>query len=152
MCHTPIVIRATWALFQQFDNEIIYPWNRGRHVQLMISERVLTRWRRLATHLLHWAMHVVLPPHRDGHQNDQQSGYILHNCCVDCCPGGRPGDTEWVVTRWRRSVASASGEALVMLHRVMNAILHRRTAMAIKMACNGGAFVCCYRLFCLTLL
>jgi hypothetical protein len=49
-------------------------------------------------------------------------------------------------------VASASGEALVMLHRVMNAILHHRTAMAIKMACDGGAFVRCCRLFCLTLL
>ena len=34
MCHTPIVIRATRALFQRFDDEI-YPWIRGRHVRLM---------------------------------------------------------------------------------------------------------------------
>jgi hypothetical protein len=28
MCHTPIVIRATQALFQRFDKEI-YPQNQG---------------------------------------------------------------------------------------------------------------------------
>jgi hypothetical protein len=39
----------------------------------------------------------------------------------------------------------ASGEALVMLHWAMRSVLHRRTAMAIQMARNGGAFVlhCC---------
>jgi len=36
----------------------------------------------------------VVPPHRDGHQNGQQSGYILHRHFVDCCPGGCRGDTE----------------------------------------------------------
>jgi hypothetical protein len=74
--------------------------------------------------------HGIVPAHRDGHQNGQQSGYMLHNCCVDCRPGGRRGNTERVVAQWRRSVAS--GEALVMLHRVIKAVLHRRTAMAIK--------------------
>ncbi len=62
--------------------------------------------------------------------------------------GGCRGNTEQVVARWRRSVAS--GEALVMLHWAMNAVLHRRTAMAIKMACDGAAFIRCRRLFCLT--
>jgi hypothetical protein len=41
----------------------------------------------------------------------------------------------------------ASGEALVMLHWAMRSILHRRTAMAIEMACNGGTFVRRCRLF-----
>jgi hypothetical protein len=41
-------------------------------------------------------------------------------------------------------------KALDLLHRAMNAVLHRRTTMAIEMACKGGAFVCCRRLFCLT--
>jgi hypothetical protein len=42
----------------------------------------------------------------------------------------------------------ASGEALVMLHREMCSILHRRTAMmAIKMACDEGTFVRRRRLF-----
>ena len=59
----------------------------------------------------------IVPAHRDGHQNSQQSGYILHNRCVDCRPGGRRGDTERVVARWWRPVASS--EALVMLHRGM---------------------------------
>ena len=87
--------------------------------------------------------------HRDGHRNGQQSGYILHNRCVDCRPGGGRGDTKRVVARWRRPVAS--GVALVMLHQEMNAVLDLCTAMAIEMACNGGAFVRCYRFFCLTL-
>ena len=66
-----------------------------------------------------------------------------------CRPGGGRGDTERVVARWQYSVAS--GVALVMLHLEMNAVLDRRTAMAIEMACNGGAFVRCHHLFCLTL-
>jgi hypothetical protein len=69
----------------------------------------------------------------------------LHYCCVDCRPGGRRGDTEQVVVRWRRSVAS--GEALVMLHWAMRSVSHRRTAMAIKMARDGGTFVRRRRLF-----
>ena len=82
----------------------------------------------------------IAPPHCDGHQNGQQSGYILHN---RCCLGGRRGNTEGVVVQWRRSVAS--GEALVMLHWVMCFVSHRCTAMAIKMARDRGAFVhhCC---------
>jgi len=65
----------------------------------------------------------IVPPHRNGHRNGHQSGYILHNHCVDCCPGGRRGDTERVVTQWQRSVAS--GEALVVLHWEMRSVLHR---------------------------
>jgi hypothetical protein len=69
----------------------------------------------------------------------------LHYRCVDCRPGGRRGDTERVVARWRRSVAS--GEALIMLHWAMRSVSHRRTAMAIEMARNGGTFVRRRRLF-----
>jgi hypothetical protein len=36
----------------------------------------------------------LVPLHRNGHRNVQQSGYILHNCCVDCCPGDLRGNTE----------------------------------------------------------
>jgi hypothetical protein len=87
----------------------------------------------------------IVPPHRDDHQNGHQSGYILHYRCVYCLPRGRRGDTERVVTQWRRSVAS--GEALLMLHRAMRSVSHRRTAMAIEMARDGGTFVCRRRLF-----
>jgi len=41
----------------------------------------------------------------------------------------------------------ASGEALVMLHQAMRSVSHWRTAMAIKMAGDGGAFVRHHRLF-----
>jgi hypothetical protein len=75
---------------------------------------------------------ILVPPHRDGQQNGQQSGYIMHHYCVDCHPGGRRGNTEQVVARWGCPVAS--GEALIMIHRVMCSLLHRRTAMDTKMA------------------
>jgi len=52
---------------------------------------------------------------------------------------------ERVVTRWWRPVAS--GEALVVLHWVMRFVSHRRTAMAIEMAHDRGAFVRRCRLF-----
>ena len=29
----------------------------------------------------------IVPPHRDGHRNGQQSGYMFHYRCVDCRPG-----------------------------------------------------------------
>ncbi len=93
----------------------------------------------------------ILPPHHDHHQNGHQSGYILHYRCVDWRPGGCRGDTERVVARWQRSVVS--GEALVVLHWAMRSVLHRRIAMSIEMARNGGThlfaaaayFDCCNR-------
>jgi hypothetical protein len=70
---------------------------------------------------------------------------LYHRCFVDCRPGSRGGNTERVVTRWRRLVAFM--KALDLLHWSLLAVLHRRTAMAIEMASNGGTFVCCHRLF-----
>ena len=81
----------------------------------------------------------IVLPHCHGHQNGQQSGYMLHRHFVCCRPGGRRGNTERVVAQWWRPVAS--GEALVMLHWAMHSVWHRRTAMAIEMARDGGAFV-----------
>jgi hypothetical protein len=89
----------------------------------------------------------IVPPHRDGHQNGQQCGYMLmlQYRCVDCCPGGCRGDTERVIAQWQRPVASC--EALVMLYWAMRSVLHRRTAMAVEISRNGGAFVRRRRLF-----
>jgi hypothetical protein len=41
----------------------------------------------------------------------------------------------------------ASGKALAVLHWALRSVSNRRTVMAIEIACNGGAFVCCQRLF-----
>ena len=60
----------------------------------------------------------IVPPHRNGHQNGQQSWYILNRRFDDCRPGGHRGDTEQVVARWQCPVAS--DVALdIMLHRAM---------------------------------
>ena len=85
----------------------------------------------------------IVPPHRDDHRNGHQSGYIIHRCFV-CC-SGRQGDTERVVARWRRPVAS--GVALDMLHRAMPHVSLQRLAMTINMVRRGGAFVRRRRLF-----
>jgi len=87
----------------------------------------------------------IVPPHRDDHQNVHQSGYILHRRFVCCRPSGRRSDTEPVVAQWRRPVAY--GKAMVMLHRAMPHVLLQRLRTAIKIACDGGAFVRCCRLF-----
>ena len=77
-------------------------------------------------------------------KNGQQSGYIMNRRFVDCRPVGRRCHMERVVARWRRPVAS--GEALVMLHRAMSSVCIASNVV-IKMACDGGAFVRCRRLF-----
>ncbi len=63
------------------------------------------------------------------------------------CPGGRRGNMERVVTRWRRPVAS--GVALDMPHQVMPSVLVRCIAVAIEMAGRWGAFVRHHCLFCI---
>ena len=55
------------------------------------------------------------------------------------------GDTEQVVTRWWSLVAFI--KALDLLNREMRSVFHQRTAMAIEMARDGGAFVRRCRLF-----
>jgi hypothetical protein len=76
-------------------------------------------------------------------------GSKVGTCCIIVVligrPGCRRGNTERVIARWGRPVASS--EALVMLHRAMRSVLHRRTAMSIEMAHDGGEFVRRCRLF-----
>ena len=82
----------------------------------------------------------IVPPHRNGHQNGQQRGYILHRRFVDYRHGGRRGNTEQVVAQWQRPVAS--DVALDMLHQAMPHVLLQRLRVTIKMACNRGTFAC----------
>ena len=88
----------------------------------------------------------IVLPHRHGHRNGQQKGMgrVAHLCVV-CDPGGRRGITEQVVARWQSLVAFM--KALDLLHQAMRSVLHRRTAMAIEIARDGGAFIRRRRLF-----
>ncbi len=97
---------------------------------------------------LHRVMHAVLCRHialaiRTAHK----VGVFNHCCVVDCRRGIRGSDREQVVTRWRRPVAFDM--TLDILHWEMPHELLQCLCMAIKMAYNGGAFVCCRCLFCL---
>jgi hypothetical protein len=56
-----------------------------------------------------------------------------------CCSGGCWGNTEQVVTRCQRPVAS--GVALDMPNWAMPSVLLRRIRKAFKTGRNGGAFV-----------
>ena len=84
-------------------------------------------------------MRGIVPPHRNGHRNGQQSWYILHRRFVDCRPGGHRGDTEQVVARWQRPVASYVALD-IMLHQAMPHASLQRFRMTIEMACSGGTF------------
>ena len=78
-------------------------------------------------------------PHRDGHRNGQQRWYIVHHRFVDCRHGSRRGDTDQVVARWQRPVAS--DVAMDILHWLMPRASLQRLRMTIEMACDGGTFV-----------
>ena len=151
-CHTSIFItgrHVNWCPFSRSNVRIIWCWcfrlgnsNIRASAQPMVSFSGFYESHKIPPSSD--ARSIVLP-HHNGHWNGQQSGYMLHYCCVDCHPCGCRGDMEQVVARWQHPVAF--GEALVMLHWAMRSILRRHTAMAIKIACNGGAFFCRYRLF-----
>jgi hypothetical protein len=66
-------------------------------------------------------------------------GVFVDCCLFACCPGGRWGNTEQVVTQWW--LPGASSVALDLLHRAMPHSLLQRIRMAIERACNGGTFV-----------
>ena len=72
-------------------------------------------------------------------------GVFIHCCVVDCHPGVRGSNTEQAVARWRCLVAF--NMALDILHRAMPHESLQCLRMAIEMACDGGAFVRCRRLF-----
>jgi hypothetical protein len=94
-----------------------------------------------ALDLLHWAMHAVM--YRRIAMAIKMAtflGVFVYCCLFACCPGGRWGNTERVVTRWR--LPGASSVALDLLHWAMPHSLLQPIRMAIEMACNGGTFVC----------
>jgi hypothetical protein len=106
----------------------------------MLLGIILAQWRRPvassdALDLLHWAMHV--DTYRRIAMDIKMAifaGVFVDCCLYACCPGGRWGNTEQVVTRCRHPVAS--GVALDMPHQAMPSVSLRRTTVAIKTA--GG--------------
>jgi hypothetical protein len=111
----------------------------------MLSDIILARWwhpvaSNEALDLLHQAMRVVMyRPIAMAIKTASKVGVFVDCCLFACCPGGRRGNMEQVVTRWRRPVASVV--ALDMPHWAMPSVLPQCTAKAIKMANDGGAFV-----------
>jgi hypothetical protein len=93
-----------------------------------------------ALDLLHWAMRAVLYRHTAAAMNMATFLGVFVDCCLFACwPGGRWGNTEGVVARWR--LPGASSVALDLLHWAMPRSLLQRNHMAIEMACNRGTFV-----------
>jgi hypothetical protein len=106
----------------------------------LLSDIVLARWRRPvasseALEILNWAIRAVT--YRRIAMAIKTACFlgVFVDCCLfACCPGGHWGDTEQVVARCRRPVASRV--ALDMPHRAMLSVLLRRSAVAIKT--DGG--------------
>jgi hypothetical protein len=118
--------------------------NRHSHVPFMLSATILAQWRHPvasseALDLLHWAICVVLYRRTSAaiEMASKTDPFFCHRF-VCCCPGGRWGDTEQVVARWRPPVAS--GVALDMPHQAMPSVLLWRICKAFEMAHDGGAF------------
>jgi hypothetical protein len=106
---------------------------------------VLARWwhpvaSSEALDLLYWAMCSV-SYHRIAMAMETASKVgVLFDCrFVDCCPGGRRGDTEQVVAQWW--LPGASSVALDLLYWAMLCALLQCIRMTIEMACKGGTFV-----------
>jgi hypothetical protein len=110
--------------------------NRHSHVPFMLLTAILAQWRHPvasseALDLLHWAICAVLYRHTATAIKTAIFVGVFVDCRLfACCPGGRWGNTEQVVARWWRPVAS--GVALDMPHWEMPSVLLWRTALAIK--------------------
>ena len=90
--------------------------------------------------LLHWAMHML--SYRctvTAIKTASKVGTFVIVVLFACLPSGRRGNTKQVIARWHRLVAS--GVAMDMLHWSMAYTWLQRVRMAIKMTCQGGAFI-----------
>ncbi len=87
-----------------FDDENIEK-NHRSHVRFMLSDIILTRWRRPvasseALDLLHRAMHAVTYRRiATAIKTATFLGVFVDCCLFACCPGGRWGNMERVVAR-----------------------------------------------------
>jgi hypothetical protein len=119
--------------------------NQHSHVPFMLLDIILAQWQHPvasseALDLLHQAMHAVRYRRIAMVIETASKVGVFVDCCLFACfPGGRRGNTELVVARWWHSMASEV--ALDMPHWAMLSVLPWRTAIAIKMANDGGAFI-----------
>jgi hypothetical protein len=129
------------TLSYSFDDENLKK-NHRSHVPTMLSGITLAQWQRPvasseALDLLHWAMRAVTYQHIAMAIEIAIFAGVFVDCCLHAChPGSRWGNTEQVVARCRRPVAS--GVALDMPHRAMPFVSPGCTAVAIEIANNGG--------------
>ncbi len=136
-------LASTHDVFVQVEGE---KTQKSRFGQLQVLAAILAWLRHLVAcnkvlNLLYWAMHVVLYRWTAAAIKMASLFSTFFNChFVCCCPGGRWGLTEQVVSQWRCPVASRV--ALDMLHCALRFVSHRRTAMAIKTANNRGTCWC----------
>jgi hypothetical protein len=110
------------------------------HDRLHLRAAILAQWQRLvastkALDLLHRAMHAALY-----RQNGQQSWSIFSLLFCLLLPWRPPG--QYGASSCPMAASSGFRVALDMPHQAMPSVLLRRTTLAIKMANNGGAFVC----------
>ncbi len=128
-----------------FDDEIVAMSG------FILLDMILAQWQHpvassKALDLLHWAMCTELYWCTAAAMNTATFLGVFVDCCLfTCCPGGRWGNTEKVVAQWR--LPEASSVALDLLHWAMPHSLLQRVCMAIKMACNGGTFICYCRFY-----
>ncbi len=118
----------------------------------MLSERALAQWWHPVAssetlEILHRAMRAVSYRCITMAIETASKVGVLFDCCfVDCCPDRRWGDTEQVVARFQRPVAS--GVAVDMRHQAMLSVSLQRTPVAVETAGGQGAFVrhhqCCH--------
>ncbi len=106
----------------------------------MLSGIILAQWRHPvasseALNLLHWVMCAVT--YRRIAMAIKMANFagVFFDCCLyACCPGSHWGDTEQLVARCRRPVASEA--AVDMPHQAMPSVLLWCITVAIKTA--GG--------------
>jgi hypothetical protein len=147
ICHTPTV---DWDLSvdqQPFSSSLtmknIKKW--CMRDQLLLLTAIPALWQYSvasieALDLLYWEMRAILYWHTaTAIKMASKEGAFFHCCCVSCHHGGHQGNIEQVVAQTQHP--EASSVAMDMLHWAMQAALHPRIHMAIKMASKGGTFV-----------
>ena len=134
----PILIRGHPFALWPFST--IWQWNIPPTTSVgmsnwCISEQVLAKWwhpvaSSEALDLLYQTMRVVLYRRIAMAIKTASKVGVLFDCCfVDCCPGGRRGNTGQVVARWR--LPGASILAVDLLHQAMPCALLQCIHMAI---------------------